>query len=62
MGTKLAGKTGGYYGDYGNGLVCNDRLAGVLAWFDPECRAGKVPDVFVKISSYRSWLRRNIDD
>uniref|UniRef100_A0AAG5DRV4 Peptidase S1 domain-containing protein n=1 Tax=Anopheles atroparvus TaxID=41427 RepID=A0AAG5DRV4_ANOAO len=45
-------------GDSGGGLICNGRLAGLLAWDEDECN-GRGPTFFTRVSNYeiRKFIR-----
>jgi hypothetical protein len=48
--------------DIGGPLVWNNLLIGVSSWHHPEvCAAAANQDVYVRISTFRTWIMANID-
>lgn len=45
-----------YQGDFGNGLVCNGGLAGILSMSD-LCSANSFPEVYTRVGNYTTWIR-----
>lgn len=50
---------GSCHGDSGGPLVSNGKLIGVVSWGYP-CAKG-VPDVFTRVSSFKSWIESKIN-
>ncbi|RVE57724.1 hypothetical protein OJAV_G00202110 [Oryzias javanicus] len=57
--TKFTKKTGGIcQGDSGGPLICNNKLLGLTAFTqDKNCHNPKFPHVFMKISSFLTWIQ-----
>lgn len=54
--TTLDGRTAGCVGDYGNGLVCNGGLAGILS-MSSYCTVNTFPEVYTRVANYTTWIR-----
>uniref|UniRef100_A0A8C2B3S0 Si:dkey-21e2.3 n=1 Tax=Cyprinus carpio TaxID=7962 RepID=A0A8C2B3S0_CYPCA len=52
------GDGGSCDGDSGGPLVCGDTAVGVTSFGDPDlCNSLKLPEVYIKISAYLSWIK-----
>jgi len=49
----------GCQGDGGAGLICKNKLAGVLSFGLLTCN-GCVPDVFVRVGAHFNWIKKNL--
>ncbi|KAG1959615.1 granzyme-like protein [Pimephales promelas] len=48
-------------GDSGSPLLCDSKLQGMAAYTDPEsCTSKKYPGLYIKISAFLPWIRKNI--
>ncbi|KAJ8733380.1 hypothetical protein PYW08_001678 [Mythimna loreyi] len=44
-------------GDFGNGLVCNGGLTGILSMTTPNCQEQAYPEVYTRVANYTTWIR-----
>ncbi|XP_056088961.1 granzyme B(G,H)-like isoform X2 [Rhinichthys klamathensis goyatoka] len=55
------GKRAFCQGDSGSPLFCNSKLQGMAAYTYPDnCTSKKYPEVYMKISAFLPWIRKNI--
>ncbi|KAJ8683281.1 hypothetical protein QAD02_019073 [Eretmocerus hayati] len=47
-------------GDYGDPLVIDERVFGILNWHHTEC-SGERPSGYLKIAHYRDWINKHIE-
>uniref|UniRef100_A0A669DR89 Mast cell protease 1A n=1 Tax=Oreochromis niloticus TaxID=8128 RepID=A0A669DR89_ORENI len=50
------------YGDSGGPLVCDGDAAGVISFSGRRCGDPQTPDVYTRISSFRAWIQRVLND
>ncbi|KAJ8727487.1 hypothetical protein PYW07_001606 [Mythimna separata] len=46
----------GCFGDFGNGLVCNGGLTGILSLIT-NCQENSFPEVYTRVANYTTWIR-----
>uniref|UniRef100_A0A669D2U4 trypsin n=1 Tax=Oreochromis niloticus TaxID=8128 RepID=A0A669D2U4_ORENI len=49
-------------GDSGGPLVCDGDAAGVISFSGRRCGDPQTPDVYTRISSFRAWIQRVLND